>query len=150
MAGFNYEYSLGGGSKPALGIFKSKDTETLTKGDILNLESGEVDLAATNDAAFVGVVVGASNLSLSAEAQGVITAVDSTTEIVAILDPLAVYSVEDDNARNAGATLDISGATGAQTVAATSNADFTVVTTKRAATDRTFVKFTSGEHYLDI
>ena len=150
MAGFTYEFSLGGGSKPALGVFKAKDTETLTKGDILNLESGEVDLAATNDAAFVGVLVGASNLNLSKEAQGVITATDSTTEVVAIVDPLAVYSGEDDNARNAGATLDISGATGAQTVAATSNADFTVVFTKRAASNRTFVKFTNGEHYLDI
>ena len=150
MAGFTYEFSLGGGSKPALGVFKAKDTETLTKGDILNLESGEVDLAATNDAAFVGVLVGAANLNLSKEAQGVITATDSTTEVVAIVDPLAVYSVDDDNARNAGATLDISGATGAQTVAATSNADFTVVFTKRAASNRTFVKFTNGEHYLDI
>ena len=34
-----------------------KDTETLTKGDLVNLETGEVDLAATNDTAILGKVM---------------------------------------------------------------------------------------------
>ncbi|NCW58357.1 MAG: hypothetical protein EBV65_11920, partial [Gammaproteobacteria bacterium] len=33
-----------------------KDTETLTKGDFANLETGEIDLAATGDTTLLGAI----------------------------------------------------------------------------------------------
>ena len=55
--GFKFAGTFYGGlnAPPIYKDFYFKDTETLTKGDVLNLESGEVDLAATNDTAFIGV-----------------------------------------------------------------------------------------------
>src|SRR3990167_9500360 len=114
MAGFTFAYRLSGGM-PTIQDLLFKDTETITKGDLVNLESNEIDLGATNDTSFVGV-------ALETKA-----GTDSTTKLKVITDEDAVYSVVDANARLIGATLDISGATGAQTVAASSNVDFTVI-----------------------
>lgn len=148
MAGFNWRYSLSGGIS-AVAEFRAKDTETLTKGDLMNVETGEVDLAATNDTGFAGALIGAAPVSIDAEASpGVITAVDSTTWLRVYIDPYAVYGVTDANARNAGASLDIAGATGAQTVAASSNVDVVVVETKKAAADETLVMIFGADHYL--
>jgi len=132
-AGFRFRYRLSGGTATKQ-TFKFKDTETLTKGDLVNLESGEVDLAATNDAALLGIALETKS------------GTDSTTEIEVITDPDAVYAVYDANARSAGDTLDISGATGAMTVAASSNADLTVVATS-TADEETLVMITHGEHW---
>ncbi len=134
-AGFKYEGRLSGGPD----LFKDfyfKDTETLTKGDLANLESGEVDLAATNDVALVGAV------------RETKAGTDSTTLISVYWAPDAIYSVYDPNARAMGATLDISGATGAMTVTTTSNADVIVVG-GLLATERTLVMIIAGEHFLD-
>lgn len=133
-AGFKYEGRLSGG--PDI-IRKAlfKDSETLTVGDMLNLESGTVDLGATNDAAFAGAC-----RETKAGTTGV-------TEIEFYAAPDAVYSVYDPNVRALGATLDIAGATGAQTVAGTSNADFIVVG-GHLASERTLVMFAPGEHFL--
>ena len=109
------------------------DTETLTKGDIVTLDTGEVDLGATNDTSFLGI-------ALETKA-----GTDSTTRIRVSTDADAVYGVYDANARLAGATLDISGATGLMTVASTTNADLTVVA-ESTATEETLVMFTTGEH----
>ena len=147
MAGFRWAYDVTG-APPITKVFFAKNTETLTKGDIANIDSGEVDLAVTTDAALAGAIVGAGPASLAKDAQGVITATDSTTEIEAIISPFAVYAVADANARDAGATLDISGATGAQTVAASSNTEFVVVETKKQAADLTYVMITPSAHYL--
>lgn len=133
-AGFKFMYRLYGG-EPTKVKFKFKDTETLTKGDLVNLESGEVDLAATDDAALLGVVLETK------------AGVDSTTEIEVITDPDAVYAVYDANARNMGAPLDIAGATGAMTVAANSNTDLRVVANS-LATEWTLVMIAPGEHAL--
>lgn len=111
-----------------------KDTETLTKGDLVNLESGQIDLAATNDTALVGVVL---------ETKAGTTAVSTAKCIV---DDDAVYSVTDANAREAGATLDISGATGAMTVAASSNKDL-IVKRKSSATEPTLVSINRPSHW---
>ena len=46
--GFEWRYNLSGG-RPLILTFLMKDSETLTRGDMLNIESGEVDLAATAD-----------------------------------------------------------------------------------------------------
>lgn len=133
MAGFTFRYRLGGGA-PTIQSLLFKDTETLTKGDMLNLEAGEVDLGATADTNFVGV-------ALQTEA-----GTDSTTRIVAVTDDDAVYAVVDNNARKVGDTLDLAGATGAQTVAASSNKEFVVVA-ESTATEETLVKFNVGKHF---
>lgn len=133
--GFKYEGRLSG-QPDLIADFTFKDTETLTKGDLLNLESGEVDLGATGDSAFCGV------------AMETLSGTDSTTKIKVAYAPDAIFSVYDANARAAGATLDISGTTGAMTVAATSNADLIVVAPS-AATERTLVMFNGG-HYLQV
>ena len=145
---FQHRYNLSGG--PAIVLpFLFKDTETLTNGDLVNCETGEMDLGATNDTGFIGQFVGAEDPSDSAISNpGVVAGTDSTTWGLAIVNPDAVYGVTDANARNAGATLDISGATGAMTVAASSNVDLIVVQSKKAAADETLVMIAHGEHYL--
>ena len=130
--GFRFRYRKSGG-QPTLQDLLFKDTETLTKGDMVNLETGEVDLAATNDIALLGVVL------------ETLAGTDSTTRIKVITDDDAVYGVYDANARLAGATLDIAGTTGAMTVAASSNIDLFVVA-ESLATEETLVMIAHGEH----
>lgn len=132
--GFHFAHRLGGGD-PTIQEFLFKDTETLTKGDLVNLESGEVDLAATNDSALLGAVIETKS------------GTDSTTWIKVITDKDAVYAVYDANARTAGATLDIAGATGAMTLAADSNHDVVVVANS-AADEPTLVAIINAEHAL--
>lgn len=134
-AGFKFRYRLSGGSPTVMRLL-FKDTETLTKGDLVNLESGEVDLAATNDAALVGVVLETKS------------GTDSTTYIECIVDADAVYGVYDANIRAAGATLDLAGATGAMTVAASNNVDLMVVAPSTAA-EETLVVIAHGEHFTN-
>lgn len=135
-AGFKYEGRLSGGPDLIRDDLYFKDTETLTKGDIANLESGEVDLGATGDAALVGAV---------RETQA---GTDSTTLCEVYWAPDAVYSVYDANARALGAYLDISGATGAQTLAASSNQEFVVVG-GLGADERTLVMIAQTKHFLN-
>ena len=131
--GFRYRYRLSGG-EPTIQNLLFKDTETLTKGDLLNLETGEVDLGATNDTTFIGV-------ALETKA-----GTDSTTRIKVITDWDAVYAVYDANARLTGATLDIAGTTGAMTIAASSNVDLIVVA-ESTAQEETLVMIAHGEHW---
>lgn len=131
-AGFKFMYRESG-APATIQTFKFKDTETLTKGDMVNLESGEVDLAATNDAALLGVCMETK------------AGTDSTTDMTVITDHDAVYAVYDANARAAGATLDIAGATGAMTLATSSNADVVVVAPS-AADEWTLVKIIPANH----
>ena len=135
MAGFNFRYRLSGGS-PTLQDLTFKDTETLTKGDLGNLESGEVDLAVTADTALVGVALATK------------AGTDSTDVLQFVTDQDAVYGVEDANARAIGDTLDISGATGAQTVAPSTNADLIVVADS-GADEETLVRINTGSSWLD-
>lgn len=130
--GFRFSHRLCG-APPTIQTLTFKDSETLTKGDMLNLESGEVDLAATDDAGLLGIALETK------------TGVDSTTTIEVITDPDAVYAVYDANARAVGATLDIAGTTGAMTVASSSNADLIVVANS-AADEETLVMIKEGEH----
>ena len=130
--GFRYRYRLSGGP-PTIQDLTIKDTETLTKGDLVNLESGEIDLAGTNDTALLGIVLETAS------------GTDSTTKFRTIVDRDAVYGAYDANARLIGATLDVAGTTGAMTVASTSNADLTVVANSTAS-EETLVMITSGEH----
>lgn len=133
-AGFRFRYRLSGGVPTILSI-TFKDTETLSKGDMVNVESGLADLGATADANFMGMAL---------ETKAGTTAV---TTIKVIADADAVYGVYDANARLAGATLDIAGATGAQTVATSSNKEFIVVANS-SASEETLVMFNNDAHYL--
>lgn len=131
-AGFRYRYRMNGG-EPTIQKLTIKDTETLTKGDMVNLETGEIDLGATGDTALLGIVLETK------------AGTDSTTTYDVIVDADAVYGVYDANARVKGATLDLSGATGAQTVAASSNKEFVVVEASTAS-EETLVRFNIGKH----
>ena len=134
--GFRFKYRANGGDE-TIQTLTFKDTETLTKGDIVNLESGEIDLAATGDTALVGVVLETKS------------GTDSTTTIKVITDADAVYEVYDANARAIGATLDIAGTTGAMTIASSSNKEFVVVADCTAA-EPTLVRFNIGKHYSNV
>jgi hypothetical protein len=133
--GFRYRGRISGGN-PTIQDILYKDTETLTRGDMVNLETGEIDLGATGDSNFLGMVL---------ETQA---GTDSTTRARVIVDADAIYGVYDANARLKGATLDISGATGAQTIATSSNKEF-VVFAESAATEETLVVFNVGKHHLN-
>lgn len=133
--GFRFRYRLCG-APPTIQTLTIKDDETLTKGDLVNLESGEIDLAATNDNALVGVVLETK------------AGTDSTTTYKVIVDDDAVYGVYDANARAVGATLDIAGTTGAMTVASSSNVDLQVVANSTAS-EETLVKIAHGEHFTN-
>lgn len=130
--GFTFRFRESGGAPTILDLL-FKDTETLTKGDLVNLETGEVDLLAAGDTNGLGVVLETK------------AGTDSTTRIKVIVDVDAVYGVTDANARLLGATLDISGATGAQTVTTSSGKEF-VVARESSATEETLVKFNTGKH----
>tara|TARA_R110000744_G_scaffold29292_1_gene70057 strand:- start:1688 stop:2155 length:468 start_codon:yes stop_codon:yes gene_type:complete len=147
--GFEWRYNVGGG-RPLILTFLMKDTETLTRGDMLNIESGEVDLAVTTDAAIAGIFVGPEDPNDAVDGKpGTVSGTDSTTIVKAIVNPDAVYADPNDtSARLAGALLDISGATGAQTVAASSNTEFVVVERKRQSSDETRLQICSSAHYL--
>tara|TARA_Y100000310_G_scaffold247132_1_gene252659 strand:- start:2876 stop:3337 length:462 start_codon:yes stop_codon:yes gene_type:complete len=149
--GFTWRYNLSGGA-PLIKSFIMKDTETLTKGDLVNIETGEADLAATADAALAGVVLGPTNPSDATEGTpGVVAGTDSTTPVDVIINPDAVYADPDDtNARQPGALLDISGATGAQALAASSNNEFVVVERKFQTADETHVMILNSAHYLTV
>ncbi len=135
MAGFTFRYRISGGA-PTIQVIKAKDTETLTKGDLLNLETGEADLAAAGDTNLIGVCLDTG------------ARVDSTTDVTCITDDDAVYAVADANARLMGATLDVAGATGAQTVAASSGKEFVVVAPS-SASQETLVRFNVGKHFAN-
>ena len=147
--GFEWRYNISGG-RPLILTFLMKDTETLTRGDMLNIESGEVDLMVTTDLAAAGVFVGPENPDDATDGNpGKVSGTDSTTIVKVIVNPDAVYADPNDtSARLPGALLDISGATGAQTLAAASNNEFVVVERKRQASDETRVQFTAPTHYL--
>lgn len=145
---FNWRFNLSGGP-PLVMPFQFQDTETLTKGDLVNVNAGEIDLGATNDAGFAGEFLGAEDpADESATSPGTVSGTDSTTWGLAIINPDAVYGVADGTTRLAGANLDIAGATGAMTVATDSNSDIRVVKSKKAAADETLVIIAPGEHYL--
>lgn len=131
--GFRYRGRVSGGT-PTIQDLLFKDTETLSKGDLVNLESGEIDLAATGDTNLLGLVL---------ETQA---GTDSTTRAKVIVDADAIYGVYDANARLKGATLDISGTTGAQTVATSSNKEF-VVYAESTAAEETLVVINVGKHH---
>jgi methionine aminopeptidase len=136
MAGFKIAGRLSGGA-PTIITVKAKDTETLSNGDIANVESGQADLGATADTALAGPIVSAT-----------VSATTAVTDIQICIDPDVILEVTDNNARLVGATLDLSGATGAQGVTTSSNKEFIVVSAS-TATQPTRVMFNTGRHLLN-
>jgi hypothetical protein len=133
-AGFKFE-GRQCGAPPTIQTFKFKDTETIYKGDMVNMESGKIDLAVTGDTAIIGIAL----QTQAGEAD--------TTEMQVIVDFDAVYSVYDANARNIGTLLDLTGSAGAQGVTTSSNGNFVVVANS-AADERTLVKLSVAAHPL--
>lgn len=136
MAGFKIAGRLSGGA-PTIITLKAKDTETLSFGDIANVETGQIDLGATGDSALVGPIVSAS-----------VAATTGSTDIQVCVDPDVILRTVDANARLAGATLDLSGATGAQTVATSSNKEFIVLHSKPSSSE-TDLLFNIGKHLFN-
>ena len=126
------------GAPPTIQTFVAKDAETLTAGDLINIETGEADLAATGDTAFAGVCL-----------QTVVCdGTDDTVDV--IVDADAIYGVYDATARVKGALLKLSGTTGAQTVAAADGTDNFRVWAASSATEETLVCIAYGKHLDNI
>lgn len=135
MAGFKFRFRESG-TAPTIRTFVARDTETLTRGDLLTLETaGEVDLAATGDTRLLGIAVETKAHT------------DSTTSTEAVVDDDAIYGAVDANVRKAGETLDIRGATGAQTLTTSSNKDVVVVADS-AADEETLFRIYPSRHAL--
>ncbi|HEX8855297.1 MAG TPA: DUF2294 domain-containing protein [Thermoleophilaceae bacterium] len=132
MSGFEFRYRLDGGP-PTVRRFRIKGPQTVTRGDIVNLERGEVDLAATMDTKLLGV-------SLETKAGS-----SEPADIEIIVDGDAVYSVDDSEARRRGDYLDVNGLTGAQGVSGGLNQEFMVVVDSPAG-DPTLVRIRYGKH----
>lgn len=136
MAGFIFSHRVSGAS-PTYQTFTFANTETITRGDLLNLSGSagarRVAPGATSNTNFIGVAsqtkAGTTNVST----------------MLAVTDVDAVYQVVDNNARQKGDTLDIAGLTGAQAVATSSNKEFVVVANS-TATQPTLVRFNVGKH----
>lgn len=129
---FTFVYDLTG-ADPITRKQTVADTVVLSKGEMVNLETGELTTAVTGDTTLYGVALEDCDNT------------DDGLSCAVIINPFAVYSVVDANARVAGATLDIG--TGALTVAASNNADLIVVEDS-TATEPTLVKF-NGTHVFD-
>ncbi len=148
MAGFIWAYNISGG-RELVWEFVMKDTEVLTVGDLLNLESGEVDLAANDDTSMLGPFAGAVDPDDNvAGSPGRVSGTNSTTKVRATVNPDAVLIGVDANARLAGVNLDLTGATGAQLLTTDSVSDFLVVKDS-SAVEETPVIIAPGEHYLN-
>jgi hypothetical protein len=138
-AGFRYRGRKSGGP-PTLQKFVAASAATYHKGDIVSLTSGECEITSTNATTILGLV------NETAVCDGVAT---TGTQIEVIVDEDAILGVYDANARLKGAMLDISGATGAMTVAADSSSDFQVWANS-TATEETLVCYATGSHIDSI
>ena len=132
-AGFKYRYRLDGG-EPTIQTLVFKDTETITKGDLVTLETGVADPTVSDDDGILGVAL---------ETKAGTTAV-STIKVITDYD--AVYGVYDATARAMGTVLDVTGLTGAMTLAADVHHDVIVVAPS-AATEETLVVIVHGAHW---
>lgn len=145
MAGFKPIGRLSDGGMTVRDL-KSADT-ALAIGDLVNLESQVLDLAATNDSALLGAVIGPAKA-----ADGSLTdlaSIGASDRVSVVIDADMVYEVTDANARVTGDTLDIAGATGAQGVASSSNTDVMVIADS-TATEPTLVMIMRGSHRFGL
>jgi uncharacterized protein YbcI len=133
MSGFEFRYRLSGRA-PTIKSFVFKNTEALSRGDILNLEHGAVALGATGDTALVGAALETPDGD------------PTKASISAIVDADAVYAVVDTRFRLKGDTLDLAGLTGDQRVSPGDSAEF-LVDLDSSAVEETLVRVNDGKHY---
>ena len=116
MAGFIFKYMLGGGVV-YLTSFTVKAEESINKGDMCKITSGEAEPADTSDATMYGAAANDADAG----------------EIVKLYPPDSVYAVVDANARSCADVLDLSNTSNG--VAAKSNDDLIVVRNSGASDD---------------
>jgi uncharacterized protein YbcI len=131
MTGFQFRYRLSGG-RPTVRGFVSQDSDTLSRGDILNWEGGKVGFGIVGDGALIGAVLE----SVRAGQGGVRV----------ITDGDAVYGVDDPHSRAKGDQLDLEGPTGAQSVRQGANSQLTVVLDSDAE-EETLVRINLRSHH---
>lgn len=131
--GFRYRGRQSGGQATIQNL-TCANTATYSAGDTVTISSGQVALGATAATTFVGLCLETKS------------ATAGSTKVRVIVDSDIILGVYDNNARLKGATLDVAGATGAQTVAASSNKEFVVWETKSNNIDETLVTFNVGKH----
>lgn len=120
---------------PWIVSFVSNFTGTLTKGDLVKITSGKADLATTAATTLVGMAMETKALT------------QNVTKITVSVAPDQIYAVYDTTARAFGDLLDLSGSTGAMTIAAASNNDLRVVG-KSADGLWTYVMINRAKHLL--
>lgn len=133
MAGFHWAGSLDG-SEPIIQEFVVKASAVISKGEMLNLESGEADAGAAADTGLIGIAV-----------EDVDNTVDGHT-VHAIANPNAIYATEDANARVTGALLDL--ASGGMGLTTDSSHTFMVVSDSTSS-EPTQVTF-NGTHFTQV
>ncbi|MEA2377378.1 MAG: hypothetical protein QOD13_1285 [Thermoleophilaceae bacterium] len=133
MPGFEFRYRLDGG-QATVRSFVFKNTETLSRGDLVNFEESQVDLGACGDTALLGCALE------TLDGEG------GKTYVRVITDADAVYAVEDPNARTAGDHLDLTSSTNGQGVATSAGSEFTVVLDS-PADEETLVRINVESHH---
>lgn len=134
MAGFLIVNTDDGGNNFIIRDFVVLDAEVITINQMLklNVSTGEVEGATTADSTLAGV------------AQESVDNADDGLSCKVLMNPGAIYEVEDANARVAGVKLDIE--TGGLAIADDANHDLVVIKDS-TATEPTTVGF-NGTHYL--
>jgi uncharacterized protein YbcI len=124
------------GASPTIESVPVKGARRLAEGDMLSLQSGEADLGASGDGHLLGVAIETA------------AGAGSSTFVRVISDADAVYAVRDNYPRNEYEWLDLSGTTGAQSLAEGGNRDFSVVRNCTAG-EETLVRIRPGAHARD-
>lgn len=130
-SGFHFLYRVSGGTPAIRRFSRGGDEVGLVPGDMASLSGDAPALAVTGDVSLLGCVT-------EPEA-------NNGTGIAVIASEDAVYGVADRYARAAGASLDLAGASGAQTVSEAVNNDFEVVADSTADED-TVLRIAVGRH----
>jgi hypothetical protein len=128
-AGFRYRGRVCG-APPTIQSFVAASAATYHKGDMLALSSGEVEIAASNGNDFLGVCMETKVCDGTAT---------TGTQVKVIVDADAIYGAYDATARAKGDILDITGTTGAMSLAADSDSDVRVYAASSAAEETLFV-----------
>ena len=128
------------GAGPTIKNVLGKGTISLTKGDLVCLDAGELTLAVANGTAATTNILG---VCLETKAAAV------AHRFPVIIDDDAVYGVTDASVRKIGDPLDISGTiTGGQGVTTASHKEFVVVEDSTAA-EPTKVRVNVGHHHYN-
>ncbi|MDX6551034.1 MAG: polymerase primary sigma factor [Gaiellales bacterium] len=132
--GFHFRYCISG-SPPATRGFAQGREQGLVPGDMVSLVAGVPALAATGDVSFLGAVSE--------------RVADPEPRVDVVVTHDAVYGVADRHARSVGASLDLAGGSGLQTVSEPVNNDFEVVADS-TADQETLLRIGFGRHYDSI